>query len=227
LVGWDSLPPLNTNTATAAAERQLALEVYENSVFLSITSKDKQAFHRSISTIRSFYSSGYGHSSANYSIILGLNLLYLLVENKLADFHCELEMLSEAQRAQQNVSFCTQLDQHLTVGSYDQVMSAAANPPVPYYSFFLKFLLETVRVNIAECAAAAYSKLSVQGATEVLMFANDKDTLAFIAAQYPDWAVNGNEIDLRASKTAKSDEIASHRLITQTLGYATELERIV
>jgi 26S proteasome regulatory subunit N12 len=221
------LPPLNTNSASADAERQLALEVYEQSVFLSILSKDKQAFQRNISTIRSFYSSGYGQGSANYSVMLGLNLLYLLVENKLSDFHCELELLSEEQRAHTHVSFCTQLDQHLTVGSYDQVMSAAAHPPVPFYSFFLKSLLETVRVNIAECAAASYSKFSLQGATEILMFANDKDTLAFITAQYPDWAVNASEIDLRAAKKARSEELSAHRLITQTLGYATELERIV
>ncbi len=224
---WDSLPPLNLQTTNAEAERNLAIEIYELSVLLSILSKDKQAFLRSISKVRAFYASGFGLASANASIMLGLNLLYLLVENKLADFHLELELLAEVQLAHPNVLFCSKLEQHLTVGSYDQVLSAAAHPPVPYYSFFLNSLLETVRVNIAECAASSYSTLSVHGATQILMFDNDQNTLDFIASQYPEWVINGQEINLRATKQAKSEEIASHRLITQTLGYAVELERIV
>lgn len=55
-----------------------------------------------------------------------------------------------------------------------QVMAAAALPPVEYYTFFLKSLLETVRINIGECAAASYSILTTEAATKVLMFTNEK-----------------------------------------------------
>ena len=226
LLEWDSLPPLNSPSPNAAAERALALESYEMSVFFSIICEDRQAFQRAVNTLRDFYA-GNNTVSENQYTILGLNLLYLLVENKLAEFHCELELLTEEQRAHPNFSFCTSLDQHLMVGSYDQVMAAAAKPPVAYYSFFLNSLLKTVRTNIAECAAASYSTLSIQGATQILMFNNDKDTTTFIQEEYPDWVVTGNDIDLRATKHAKSEEIASQRIIQQTLGYATELERIV
>lgn len=51
-----------------------------------------------------------------------------------------------------------------------QVLVAAANPPTPYFNFFLTSLLETVRINIGECAAAAYAHLSIAAATELLMF---------------------------------------------------------
>lgn len=51
-----------------------------------------------------------------------------------------------------------------------QVMMAAANPPTPYFNFFLTSLLETVRINIGECAAAAYTDLSIAAATQLLMF---------------------------------------------------------
>jgi 26S proteasome regulatory subunit N12 len=119
---------------------------------------------------------------------LGLNLLYLLVENRLSDFHCEvsctsisiisfhhfyqLELLSEAMRSQPAITFCTQLDKHLVVGSYDQVLVAAANPPVKFYSFFLTSLLETVRINIGECVSSAYDSLTLTAATKILMFEN-------------------------------------------------------
>ncbi len=98
------------------------------------------------------------------------------------------------------VTFCTLLDQHLVVGSYDQVrllfsfpflvetekknltivnfpfqvLVAAANPPTKYFSFFLTSLLETVRINIGECAAAAYTTLTLAAATKILMFDNQE-----------------------------------------------------
>lgn len=166
-------------------------------------------------------------ASEQQNTILGLNLLYLLVENRLSDFHCELELLSEEQQAHPAIAFCTQLDRHLMVGSYDQVMAAAAQPPVEYYSFFLTSLLMTVRINIGECASASYSTLQLAAATSILMFNSDKETIEFVSQNYPDWLLVGTTFDLRATKAVKSEEIPSLRLIAQQLSYATELERIV
>ena len=52
-------------------------------------------------------------------------------------------------------------------------MAEAALPPVESYTFFLKSLLETVRINIGECAAASYSVLTIEAATKILMFQNE------------------------------------------------------
>jgi len=227
LISFDSLPPIDDmSSPNAETERLLARETFENAVYLSIQMKDKGAFERNIGALRPYYS-GDKIVSDNQCVVLGLNLLYLLVENKLAEFHLELELLGEELRSHPNINFCTQLDQHLMVGSYDQVLSAASNPPVASYSFFLTSLLETVRTNIAECAAASYSTLTATAAAKILMFTSESEALVFIKEQYPDWAIEGNLIDLRSTKSAKSEEISSHKLIQQTLGYATELERIV
>jgi hypothetical protein len=60
------------------------------------------------------------------------------------------------------------------IGSYDQVMEASASPPVEYYSFFLKSLLETVRVNIAESVAVSYLTISIMALTKILMFTQEQ-----------------------------------------------------
>ena len=60
------------------------------------------------------------------------------------------------------------------LGSYDQVLVAAANPPVKYFSFFLTSLLETVRINIGDCVSSAYTTLTVAAASKILMFTNEK-----------------------------------------------------
>lgn len=230
MLEFDSLPPLNLETESAELERALAREILEYAVLLAIKTQNKDAFQRNLSSLRPYYT-GYGpkisESESKYTI-LGLNLLFLLVENRLADFHCELELLTEQQQMHPSITFCTQLDQHLMVGSYDQVMLAAAHPP-EYYSFFLTSLLETVRLNISECAAASYQTLSIAAATKVFMFQSQEETLEFIAVLHPDWQVDLQLglIDVSKRKSNKTDNVSAVKLLVQNLSYATELERIV
>ena len=126
-----SLPPFPCDTTSI--EYRAAKDFYEYSVLLAVLVGDKELFQVNYDNIKMYHNDNI--------IITGLYLLYLLVENKLSQFHCELELLSDEQLNHPNIVFCTQLDQHLMVGSYDQVMNAAAKPPVTYYHFFLKSLL--------------------------------------------------------------------------------------
>ena len=230
MIDFDTLLPNGSKTISPSSklEKISAIDVLENAIILSINLGDKDLFARHISSLRTYYHD-FGddiQSNLKYTMI-GLNLLYLLVENKLAEFHCELELLTTNEMDKKEIAFCTQLDQHLMVGSYDHVLAAAENPPVSYYVFFLKSLLETVRMNISDCAAASYSTLTTSAATKILMFSSEKETLQFISQYYPDWSVNGSLINLRATKSLKSEEIPSLKVISQSLTYATELERIV
>lgn len=84
-----------------------------------------------------------------------------------------------------------------------------------------------MRLNIGDCLGSAYSTLKISSATKILMFQRNEETLEFIADNYPDWKVAGDALYLEEGKTTKSDEIPSMKLISQTLSYATELERIV
>lgn len=235
LMDLDSLPPVVLETPNAEEERVLARQVYEYAVILAVKDGDKEAFQRYLNTLRPYYN-GFGvvvSESDLKSSVIGLHLLFLLVENQLADFHSELELLSEQQRLDPAISFCTQLDRHLMIGSYDQVMQAAAAPPVELYSFFLTSLLETVRLNICECALAAYSSLTPEAAMKILMFNTLEETTQFFNDHYPELDVTPTSemIDFRAQSDSqaghKSEDIPSLKLINQTLAYAAELERIV
>ena len=90
MLEMDSLPPMSVDTPSAGADRTAARDILELGVFLAIKSEDSSAFQRGVSSVRPYYD--LGASSENQNTILGLNLLYLLVENKLADFHSELEI---------------------------------------------------------------------------------------------------------------------------------------
>lgn len=227
LLNFDSLPPMDIGTPNALEERTFARQVLEAALFLSIKMEDRDAFARSVSSLKPYYIDNKLATSPNHNIVIGLNLLYLLVEDKTPEFHSELELLTETQMSDPNVAFCTQLDQHLNVGSYDLIINAASNPPHEAYRFFLDSLMDTVRINIGDCASAAYSKLSLTAAKNLLMFSSEQETLSFIQEEYPEWKLENNEFDLRTAKGSKSQEINSQKLISQTLQYAIELERIV
>mgnify|MGYP003386373068 CR=1 FL=1 len=139
-------------------------------------------------------------------------------------------MLSESELEHPNVKFCTELEQHMMVGAYDAVLLAAKKPPVSQYSFFLSSLMETVRINIAECAQSAYKSLSIDDASKMLMFNNNNDVIKFINDFYSLWEINqtNNTILLISKNMAtKSEGIPNQKIINQVLTYATELERIV
>ncbi|CAG5866104.1 unnamed protein product, partial [Menidia menidia] len=78
--------------------------------------------------------------------LLGLNLLFLLSQNRLSEFHTELERLS-AKDIQTNVYIRhpVSLEQYLMEGSYNKVFLAKGNIPAESYTFFIDILLDTIR----------------------------------------------------------------------------------
>nr|KAF6290012.1 proteasome 26S subunit, non-ATPase 8 [Pipistrellus kuhlii] len=78
--------------------------------------------------------------------LLGLNLLFLLSQNRVAEFHTELERLP-AKDIQTNVyiKHPVSLEQYLMEGSYNKVFLAKGNIPAESYTFFIDILLDTIR----------------------------------------------------------------------------------
>jgi hypothetical protein len=107
LLELDSLPPLSLPSTTAQEEISFARNIYEHAVILSIRNEDKFSFQSYLSILKPYRfglrfdlltvclslmvtSSPSLPESPLADIITGLNLLYLLVENQLSDFHSEV-----------------------------------------------------------------------------------------------------------------------------------------
>jgi hypothetical protein len=86
--------------------------------------------------------------------LLGLNLVRLLVANRIADFHIELETLGPDDQAHPAIAFPKQLEQALMEGTYRQVVASCKSAPSPYMTPLLTQLAETVRDELAGCASA-------------------------------------------------------------------------
>jgi len=158
-----SLPPNNELTSTSKAERSLARDVYESAVVLSVKSKDMKSLERHLVLLRPFcceYRSELGESPRR-SELIALELLFLLVESRLAEFHSLLELVAMGERDDKYIAFVVSIEQYLMEGSYDKVLAARKKTPSDVYSWLLESLEETVRDEIASCIEVSYPVLSL------------------------------------------------------------------
>ncbi|KAL5998904.1 26S proteasome non-ATPase regulatory subunit 8 A [Asimina triloba] len=159
--------------------------------------------------------------------ILGLNLLRLLVQNRIAEFHTELELLSASALENPCIKHAVELEQSFMEGAYNRVLSARQTVPHETYVYFMDLLAKTVRDEIAGCSEKAYDYLSISDAKKILMFSSDQELSDYITEDHPEWEIkNGCVFFQKAKESAPCKEIPSLQLINQTLSYARELERI-
>lgn len=206
----------------------IATETLELAVLVSVEEGDLAAFARNISQAKSYYESSQSTGSEQKAKILGLNLMYLLIENRLSEFHAELELLSEADASSPFITFPITLERQLMVGSYDEVLNAGSHIPDPSYNFFVENLLQTVRDSIADCLEVAYKTMSLEDARIMMKFNSKEELDEYIQECRDDWIVEGDDLCFQPpTGGSKASDIPSRDLIKQVLSYATELERIV
>lgn len=202
----------------------------ESATILSVVSEDMASFERSVIQLKIYYGSlaaELAPSELHYPI-LGTRLLQLLVENRMAEFHNELELIPEQAREDPNIAFGIKLEQYLMEGSYNKVLEAREHVPNPFFKFFLSHLLQTVRENIADCAEIAYQCLELSDAQKMLIFDSQAELGAYIQERKTEWIVRDNHIWFKApEKSLGASDIPSLKLVGETLSYATELDRIV
>ncbi|KAJ6849360.1 26S proteasome non-ATPase regulatory subunit 8-like protein A [Iris pallida] len=230
LTNFPSLPPLFQRTPNAVQELTLARDIYEHAVVLSVKTEDQVAFERDFFQLKPYYTDTCGviPPSAQQYPILGLNLLRLLVQNRIAEFHTELELLPATALENPCIKHAVELEQSFMEGAYNRVLSARQTAPHDTYVYFMDLLAKTVRDELAGCSEKAYDYLSINDAMNILMFSSDQDLSQYIKEERPEWEIkNGCVFFQKAKESQPCREIPSLQLINQTLNYAKELERIV
>ena len=207
----------------------IATSALEMGVLLSVADENLSDFERNVSQLKVHYSMSSTTSDPTKKChILGLNLMHLLVENKLAEFHAELEILSPEEAATSFISFPINLERQLMVGSYDEVINAGVHIPDPSYTLFMESLLETVRESIADCMEVSYKTMKLDDAHKMMNLDKDLTVNAYAEMLREDWIINSDELCFQPNEIGfKASDIPNERMIQQNLGYATELERIV
>jgi len=207
----------------------VARNILEIGAFWSIRTKDVPSFDRYFSQLQTFYTdySSSLPSSTREFPIRGLNLIRLLTQNRIADFHTTLESLpADVINDNTFIRHPVNLERWLMEGSYSKVWNAREEAPAEEYKFFVDSLMGTIRNEIASCEETAYESLPLKDAATLLFFTTQSDLLAF--AQQRGWQVNlvAGNIDF-ARKSEEQMEIPKQKLIAANLAYARELEQIV
>lgn len=196
----------------------------------SVAAKDIPSFERYMAQLKCYYfdyKNSLPESTFKYQL-LGLNLLCLLSQNRVAEFHTELELLP-ADTIQTNIYIRHPLglEQCLMEGSYNKIFLAKGNVPAASYTFFIDILLNTVRDEIGACMESSYDKVTTKDASRMLNLTSPKDTLEF--ALKKNWTLADDGcFYFGTSQEKKTEEpIPSADLVTLAIDYARELEMIV
>ncbi|PVU91365.1 hypothetical protein BB561_004432 [Smittium simulii] len=161
----------------------------------------------------------------NYFI--GLYLLALLCQNRISDFHVVLERLEyNVIQSDVYVMHPIKVEQALMEGSYKKVYIARAQVPAPAFENLVDLLLSTIRDEIAKCASQSYVSLPINDA-KTLLFCNDYEQLSEIAKSN-NWTINPYDKKVYFVNTnEESFDFDPQLVISQSLTFAQELERIV
>ncbi|CAH1159339.1 unnamed protein product [Phaedon cochleariae] len=220
-------------TSNASASKQellLARDVLEIGVQWSIAANDIPSFERYMAQLKCYYfdyNTQLPESSFKYQL-LGLNLLFLLSQNRVAEFHTELELLP-ADHIQDEVYIRQPLsiEQYLMEGSYNKIFLAKGNVPAKSYNFFMDILLDTIRGEIADCLEKAYEKISVKDVARMLYLPSEESAKAF-TTKNKQWKLGKDNFFHFTPEEKKTHEpIPSRELAQQAIEYAKELEMIV
>ena len=116
----------------------------------SIRSKDVPSFDRYFSQLRPIYNDYRDvlpPSPREYPLV-GLNLIRLLTQNRIADFHTTLESLRlppDAAEKNPYIQHPVNVERWLMEGSYSKVWNAREEAPAEEYRLFVDSLMGTIR----------------------------------------------------------------------------------
>ncbi|KAI8471229.1 MAG: 26S proteasome regulatory subunit [Monoraphidium minutum] len=247
LIQLPSLPPNSAASPTAKQELSLARDVLETAVLVALKAHDEAALERAFVQLKTFYTDTRVQLgvSPNEAMMLGLNLLRLLTQNRIAEFHTELELVPKEDMSNPYVKNALQLEQWLMEGAYNKVLGAKQQLPGEFAAYYIDQLAATVRDEIASCSERAYASLTLADAQKLMMFGSAKEAAAY--AQQRGWEVKGDLVSFGARAGGGDGGMdvdgegggaaggggagmagaAGVALIQNALLYAKELERIV
>merc|ERR1712060_18809 len=236
----------------AAKEQLVARETLELACFLSIRRRDITGFERHVAQLKMYYTDRNDlQASGQKYLILGLYLLHLLASDRIGEFHTELELIpiDDYEQIKQPI----QLERYLMEGNYAKILEVQKDVPHVYYSFFMERLLDTVRLKVGASLERSSEHLPAQQAASMLMLAgvpalqefavkeNERkareesddpmgDMTPSLTRRAPmglvRWEVKDGRLYFKRDQE-KRQEIPTFDLMVNTIGYATDLERIV
>ncbi|XP_017019590.1 26S proteasome non-ATPase regulatory subunit 8 [Drosophila kikkawai] len=205
-------------------------EMLEIAVEHSIATKDYAAFERYMAQLNTYY---FDYDkvlvpSVHMHKFMGLNLLYMLATNRIADFHIELERLPMALLTNNNfIKPVLNLENYFMEGRYNKILQAKKSLPAEIYTNFMNMLVDTARDEIASCLEKSYDKIAPKLAAQRLGFRTGSKELSDLAERRL-WNVDdAGNYDFAGLNIRQVEKVSAKDIASCNLSYAQELEKIV
>ncbi|KAF7457523.1 putative 26S proteasome regulatory subunit RPN12 [Cryptosporidium felis] len=218
-------------------EAAIARDVLELSLLVCIMKEDSVGFERDFLNLQRYYFDFETTlaKSKNQDMIKGLYLLFLLSRDRIGDFHVFLETISEKDQDNTFISCAKDLELYLLDGNYSKIMQMQSSLPTPNYQAFFNQLVNTCREKVAKCIECSYNKIGIGKLKNMMRFSNDQELISFInkispssmedsRSQSIQWKLIDNAVYFERKDPLPTSNLD---LISNALGYAIELERIV
>jgi len=216
-------------TDTNVVNKQLFIsrEVLEYGALVMLSGGEDRSFENYINSLKPYYfdfDKNLPESHRKYPL-LGVYLLLLLVENRIGEFHTELELIPDVNS--RYISFVIELEQDKMEGSYNKIFNATSSVPDSTFTNLTERLKDTIRQDILSSIETAYHKLSVSEAQKLLRFKNRDEIQTFILNETK-WVIQDNEeIFIKSHEDRRHELFDKKHLIQETLNYAQEIEIII
>ncbi|EKG04757.1 proteasome regulatory non-ATPase subunit, putative [Trypanosoma cruzi] len=219
------------HSRTRSEELTLTREVLEHGVLVSARLGDLDSFELYFNQLNVYYTdidSCELPESPLYLLILGLNLVRLLVRNRIAQFHSELEKIpNQIHGTNTYIRFAVLLERYLMEGSYKKLLNSRHQAPSNEYIPIVGMLESTVRQEVAECIPRSYNTLSIDKAQKILMVDSAEEVKQIGRCHNWQLSADGRSFVFTREEDLARKEVPFQEMLKNHLHFAVELQRIV
>jgi 26S proteasome regulatory subunit N12 len=207
--------------------------VLEMASLLAIKMKDMSSFERHVTQVKTYYEPHEGVPTSDMEEkIRGLYLIHLLSSDRHSEFLTEIELIPhERHQTSEPIRNAIQLENWLVAASYSKIFEYRQTISSDDFSVFsMDRLIVLTRLEIASCLSKAYPELPIPVVQEMMHMTSREQLESFVTEHKITWRIsdaNPNVLVLGASQSTTPEAVPSLKLISRSLAYAKELERIV
>ncbi|KAI0559817.1 CSN8/PSMD8/EIF3K [Gracilaria domingensis] len=177
------LAPATHVTVSANPDIALARDIYELDTLLSEKQEYDVSFVQTCSTCE-YVLRGLCREtpqSSRQNLILGLNLLRLMAQKRIAEFHTELELVPPSARCDKYINYPLRLENYLMEGSYSKIKEEKIAATDASFTLFVNMLMNTVRQEIAACCKRAIKILGFASAQKMWSISSEEELMELCA----------------------------------------------
>jgi len=208
-------------------DQKLAMECLEMGALIGLKIGDISLFEKSISQLKEFYiSNEIKKCTKNREKLMGLYLMYLLTQNRLSDFHVELELLNYDDLKNKFIAFPMNIEQYLIQGRYNKIINAKNDIPNDQYKLFLDEMKTTVRNQISNSIQVCQDDIDLPSLLKMLGLGTKNDLQNYINQNKKNWKIVGDNVTFKPVEPQKQ-QINAMITSKDMLQFTSDIETIV